>query len=97
MLFYNIGKFSFLYYKNGDCKGRDALAVKGGCSAKNTLVFFAPKGDIGPPSGVAEQLFYCSLTTNTGHGASDITLWVTEPTKNLSNFEKPLLPITIIS
>ncbi len=53
LFFYMLGKFSFLVYKNGDCKGRGALAVKGGCSAKNTLVVFARSGDIGPPSGVA--------------------------------------------
>jgi hypothetical protein len=56
-LFYNIGKLFFLYYKNGDCKGRAALAVKGGAQLKRGCVL-TPKGDIGPPSGVAEQLFY---------------------------------------
>jgi hypothetical protein len=52
-----IGKFSFLSYKNEDCKGRNVLAVKGGAQLKRVCVL-TPKGDIGPPSGVAEQLFY---------------------------------------
>jgi hypothetical protein len=52
-----IGKFSFLSYKNDDCKGRDVLAVKRGAQLKRVCVL-KPKGDIGPPSGIAEQLFY---------------------------------------
>ncbi|KAF5043371.1 hypothetical protein DSECCO2_502880 [anaerobic digester metagenome] len=52
LFFYMLGKFSFLVYKNGDCKGRGALAVKGVLSKKYVSIF-APKGDIGPPSGVA--------------------------------------------
>ncbi len=49
--------FLYNYYiKNEDCKGRDVLAVKGGAQLKRVCVL-TPKGDIGPHSGVAEQLF----------------------------------------
>ncbi len=54
-----IGKFSFLSYIKRGLQRTDVLAVKGGAESK-TRMRLTPKGDIGPPSGVAEQLFLCS-------------------------------------
>lgn len=41
LFFYMLGKFSVLVYKNGDCKGRGALAVKGVLSEKYVSSFCA--------------------------------------------------------
>ncbi len=58
--FYIIGKVSFQLYKRRISKDGTSLPSRGVRSLKRVCVL-TPKGDIGPHSGVAEQLFYTTL------------------------------------